>query len=205
LVRYSDYFSTEGYGLATFESLNYLNIRTIVVALQSIKGIRFVEGGSNLTNEFINGPSIYYDVEPNGNRILTFDYRWGDGCPAGCEKSRKWKFRIYPDCRVEYLGVTGKALDFVITTTKELRDNIEVNIFPNPTKNGVFNILFTSANTKTMQLIVRDIFGRTVHSNGLNCIQGENFFPINLRVASGIYMVSLYDGNKTMTQKVAVR
>jgi hypothetical protein len=95
-----------------------------------------------LTADLATIPGVY-ESEPNfafgdGNNIsdsiysdhveLIFSLGWGD-CPSGCTARRFWKFNIYYDCSVEYVGSYGTPLQ--ITSIAESAFS-EISVFPNP-------------------------------------------------------------------------
>lgn len=77
-----------------------------------------------ITRQFDKLGGVYYAnksrVEGDGNDIkdvvtknfveLVYSFGWGD-CPAGCINRRYWKFNVYYDCSVEYMGSYGTKWD----------------------------------------------------------------------------------------------
>jgi len=57
---------------------------------------------------FGDGPDITHEVFTDHVQ-LDYYYKWGD-CPSGCTAYRKWTFKVYYDCSVEYLGSSGEVL-----------------------------------------------------------------------------------------------
>lgn len=184
LRSYSNSYPFSGYGYANFKTPYLLNIKALRDTFTNVRGVRRVDGGfiGFFTN--INGPSIYYEVEPSGNRILTFDYRWGEYCPSGCEKIRKWKFRIYPDCKVEYLGASGRLLDFVLTNSENVNLNKQIDLYPNPA-----STLITVSSTFDFQVF------EMINSTGQTVVKGSvkgNRVDIDLsKLFDGIYFIKL--------------
>jgi hypothetical protein len=66
---------------------------------------------------------------------LTYSFGWGD-CPAGCMSRRFWKFRVFTDCSVQYIGSYGSSLPAGFMTVGILKQESfkRVNIYPNPVK-----------------------------------------------------------------------
>lgn len=61
---------------------------------------------------------------------LTYSYGWED-CPLGCSYRRYWKFRVHPNCDVEYQGSYGDTLPAnIIGIREEQPEHIVVS--PNP-------------------------------------------------------------------------
>lgn len=95
-----------------------------------------------LTNELANIPGVYAS-EPNvtfgdGNNIsdsiysdhveLIFSLGWGD-CPSGCTARRFWKFNVYFDCTVTFVGSYGTPLQITSIAESAFPD---ISVFPNP-------------------------------------------------------------------------
>ncbi|CAM4358123.1 T9SS type A sorting domain-containing protein [Flavobacterium terrigena] len=78
-----------------------------------------------------------------------------------------------------------------------------ISIYPNP-NNGVFNIQFTSDSKNKINVNVHDIRGREVYSKSFS---NNGFFneQIQLKnVQSGIYIVTIKDGDKKQVKKIIV-
>jgi hypothetical protein len=176
------------WGSGAFTTNLFLNTLALADSINKIKGVRFASSGGGL-----DSPNITYEVESSGNRILTFDYRWGEVCPSGCEKSRRWKFRIYPDCKVEYLGASGRLLDLVLSNSENTNINKRIDIYPNPTTNQI-----TISSTYEFQdYAILDITGKTVIKGTL---YSKNEIGVSA-LADGIYFLHL---KNTDTQVRAV-
>jgi hypothetical protein len=79
----------------------------------------------------------------------------------------------------------------------------EFVIYPNP-NNGNFNIQFSSNSGNEIKIIVHDIRGRQIFERKFNNLGlfNEN---INLsNVQSGVYMVTVLDGNQKQVKKIVV-
>ena len=188
LKSYYDTYTTLRYGLGVFITDSMLNIRALRNRINTFEGVRYTEGGFVGFYDYINGPNIKYQVEPSGNKLLLFDYRWGEVCPSGCEKRRIWTFRIYPDCRVEYLGVSGKLLDFILSNSENNNLNKRIDIYPNPTTN---HITLSSTDAFETYNIV-DITGKTVLKGTLNSKSEIDVAAL----PDGLYFLSLYNTSR---------
>jgi hypothetical protein len=92
---------------------------------------------ANSSPDFLSGDGSTITDSINPNFIqLTYKYGWGD-CMAGCINKRYWKFRIYNDCSVEYLGSYGTPFHYVGIKQLSISDK-EIKIYPNPTTNKLF-------------------------------------------------------------------
>ena len=94
---------------------------------------------------------------------------------------------------------------FTITTALGT-DNFEFQdfgLFPNP-NNGDFNLRFTSASAKVIRVNVHDMRGRQVYENSFSNTGTFNQNITLNKVAPGIYLVTLADGDKKTTKRIVV-
>ena len=108
-----------------------------------------------------------------------------------------------------YNGDTGTlnswSIDLCSTTITNLSTEefslSGLSIFPNP-NNGQFTIKFNNA--KDVKLEVYDVRGRAVLSQDYN-VSGQFNETINLgSVQSGMYLLKVNNGGKTITKKIIV-
>jgi hypothetical protein len=131
-------FHLQIYGYNTF--LNYYPYHTVSFASDSNYNI------TALAKCFVNIPGVFYS-DPNicfgdGNNItdsiysnyveLIYSLGWGD-CPSGCTERRFWKFHVYYDCSVEYIGSYGSPLSNPVSEIY----NDRIKIYPNPFKTEI--------------------------------------------------------------------
>ena len=86
-------------------------------------------------------------------------------------------------------------LDFHKRTTTEIT---EVKLYPNPAFGGVVNVI-TNANADK-RITVYDVFGEVVLTDK---ISGKTL-DIS-RLVSGVYVLQVNEGQKTMTRKLVVK
>lgn len=66
-----------------------------------------------------------------------------------------------------------------------------LDIIPNPS-NGTFTVSFTSAENRTIQVLIHDITGRRVYSTAVNSVTGKNQVAINPEyLNTGVYLLSV--------------
>ncbi len=87
------------------------------------------------------------------------------------------------------------SLDFRNGTTNDIS---EVKLYPNPASGGIVNIL-TKANADK-RITVYDVFGEVVLTDK---ITGKTL-DIS-RLVSGVYVLQINEGQKTMTRKLVVK
>lgn len=87
-----------------------------------------------------------------------------------------------------------------LSTTNNMLENFAVS--PNP-NNGSFNVRFNTRNSQPVNVGVFDLQGRQVYSRAF---QSQSLFSenISLNVASGVYLVTVKNGDRQETRKVVV-
>ncbi|WP_317900161.1 T9SS type A sorting domain-containing protein [Aurantibacillus circumpalustris] len=104
IQNYSSYSSWFSYHVVTFKSDSNYNTAPLTDLFENISGVVFSETGSVVGD----GNDISAVIYPN-HVELTYSLGWGD-CPAGCINRHFWKFNVYYDCSVEYVGEYGPPL-----------------------------------------------------------------------------------------------
>ncbi len=129
----------------------------------------------------------------------------------GLTSSGSWKFYITDIATTD--GVTGtmqravfnlcqSTLSPVLST--ESYDFEDFSLFPNP-NNGEFTLKFKSASTNDIKINVHDMRGRQVYEKSFSNTGAFNQ-NINLeKVQSGIYLVSISDGNTKTVKRIVVQ
>ncbi len=184
ILSYNKDLFTLGLGRGYFQTAMLINAKAFSDSVKTIKSVRDANVSGSFDRPKIN---LFYEIEPNGNKIITFNYRWGEDCQAGCEKSRRWKFRIYPDCKVEYLGVAGRLLDFVLSESKELNQTEAVQIYPNPTQSRIT----ISGKSDFRSYEITNISGQSVKTGAMN---GSPNLDVS-ELPEGIYLLKLTNPN----------
>ncbi|MBF4493614.1 T9SS type A sorting domain-containing protein [Flavobacterium sp. MR2016-29] len=82
-------------------------------------------------------------------------------------------------------------------------ENIDFSLYPNPNK-GNFNIQFESQGTKGVKVFVHDILGKNVYSNTFETTTQFNQNIQLQNVSSGIYLVTVIDGDRRTVKKLVV-
>lgn len=99
-------------------------------------------------------------------------------------------------------SITIQAQKFTLGTD-EVATAIDFALFPNPNK-GSFTIQFSPESASGVKILVSDILGRTVYSNSF---EPSSVFNQNIQlsnVSSGIYLVSVIDGNRKTVKKIVI-
>ena len=136
-----------------------------------------------------------------GNKYteLVYSYGWQQ-CPTGCELRRYWKFRVFSDCSVQYLGSYGSVLEpsLLLSVSKDERSFDEVKIYTNPVKNKIY-IDCSLSKFKESALIITDKNGKTVYS--LSTLVGRQEIDLIL-LSRGEYQLTLMDKKKQKIYKI---
>jgi Secretion system C-terminal sorting domain len=156
--------------------------------------------------------------------VLTFDdngqpIKCADGSPQtiapagllssfnGQDPAGVWTFRV----RDAYSGDSGTInnASVLICTKKATLGTSDFGIadfklFPNPS-NGNFKMEFSSATNSPIMVSVVDLLGRKVYQKEFENT-GNFSESIDLKkVTSGVYVLSVEDGNKKQVQKIVVQ
>lgn len=117
-----------------------------------------------------------------------------------------WTFKVRDDVSGNF-GTINSASVSICNQTFTLGnpdlDNVDFVLFPNPNK-GNFTIQFPSDSVSRVQIAVHDILGKKVYSNSFD---PTSYFNQNIQlsnVSSGIYMVTIVDGNRRTVKKMIV-
>ena len=107
--------------------LNY-NLVPLTALFSDIPQVQF----SVLDFQIGDGNSISDSIYSDHVELI-YSYAWGD-CTGGCTNRRYWKFKVYFDCSVEYVGDYGSPIDFL---NVEEFDKEQISVHPNPFSNKI--------------------------------------------------------------------
>lgn len=107
------------------------------------------------------------------------------------------------------IGFDGEVEDYTVVV-EEATASIEdfafegFNLYPNPTK-GEFTLKFTTVSNSGVNIKVMDVSGRTIMRKSYQNVSNRFSEQIVLnRIATGIYLVQIQNGNKQTTRKLVV-
>lgn len=170
------------------------NISMLAHRFEAISGVQFaspvnaIGDGNNITD------SVYSNFVE-----LVFSLGWGD-CPSGCTERRYWKFHIFPDCSVSYLGSYGNLLN--ISEILEV-ENTKFKIYPNPSS-GAITI---NSDNIIKAINIYNVLGEEVYKSIMSNVDYEKGKGIEINLNTkpkGIYFVSINFGDKALTKKVVI-
>lgn len=116
---------------------------------------------------------------------LTYGFGWGD-CMAGCIFKRYWRFRIFNDCSVQYMGSYGNSLPVTIFAGLDNNSDIDSHFtfYPNPASEKLF--VKSDRNLQIDKLTITDAIGQLVFSvSNLEAINELNISSL----PKGIYFL----------------
>ena len=178
-----------------------------------IDSINMVTGVLSAGQNSIIGAAgkISYSIIGN-TRYYDFYFEYMD-CWSGCGAYRMWKFKVNPDCSVDYLGFVGGgwgADPFPAplncnTFTSVAENNMQkVNclIFPNPTSGKIQFEVNGLEFGKNSALEIYNMQGEKIYQSAITNPKSE----IDLsNQTNGIYFVKIYDGQTILTKKIVIQ
>lgn len=89
----------------------------------------------------------------------------------------------------------------VATAVKEMKDDAELNVFPNP-NNGQFEIMYSSLSNLKTKIKVLDVLGKVVYQTELS--NSKTMIDLNTQSAGIYYVVLVNENNNQITKKIIV-
>ena len=123
----------------------------------------------------------------------------------------QYDWQIRTNCNASQTIVSAFSPIQTFTTSPRLEDGEIDNtrhgfaIFPNPASNKA-TVEFYSENSGKFNLRLTDVTGRIIMNIDNNSVAGNNQFELDLSsISSGIYLVTLNEGDIILTSKIAVK
>jgi hypothetical protein len=95
------------------------NINAVINQLEAVQGVIFAESNAIIGTA---GRIAYQKI--GTTRFYNFVFEWND-CFDGCDNSRTWRYRVFEDCSVEFLGI----VDWGVFGIEPLPAPINCNVF----------------------------------------------------------------------------
>jgi subtilisin-like proprotein convertase family protein len=117
-----------------------------------------------------------------------------------------WTLRVYDQYAPDDGTLNSWGIEICtqsVTLSSEVFGLDSFAIFPNPS-NGNFNVKFNSSSNNQIEVYVHDLRGREVF---MKKFQNTGLFDQNLRLASvqsGVYLVTVQDGDKKEVKKIII-
>ncbi len=135
------------YHTVVFQSDSNYNTLALSGIFETIPGVFF----SDPLELFGDGNDITAFVFSDHIELI-YSVGWGD-CLCGCIWRRYWKFTIYYDCSVEFVGSYGSSLPVSVISD---RNTTSITIYPNPFQDA----LFINGLSQEYEYILFDILGQ---------------------------------------------
>jgi len=111
-------------------------------------------------------------------------------------------------CNCDASNASADAKPFVFTTPFPRKDVSTLDrgfvVYPNPST-GIFNLMFDATTEGTGTVVIRDVTGRTVHTQKVNVTGGVNNTSIDVtNITKGVYSLEFKLGNEVRNVKVTL-
>jgi len=181
------YAQSTNYDLAVLKSDSSLNLSVLVKAFKAIANVIDAEA-----------PVIFNDVVEITDTVntsftgLTYSFGWGS-CQDSCDMRAYWKFRVYNDCSVEYMGSSGDPL--FLGLHSYFRDPAGINIYPNPAAEEIE--LGASVNYQNGKFQIINLQGQILQEGFI-----KDSGKISIKgLAPALYFVTFKNGTAVQTAK----
>ncbi|MGM0650664.1 MAG: T9SS type A sorting domain-containing protein, partial [Bacteroidota bacterium] len=189
-LNLTNYYSHAWEDWPRFDGESNLNMGPLGRLFLPIYGVQYVD---TLVNTVLDGDRIDFSI--NSEFVeLTYSYGWGD-CLNGCMYRRYWKFNVYYDCSVEYMGSYGNVLEDMSVFAQNKEAQIE--IYPNPVKNRLKLKLHDYALRNEYQLEICSLSGQKLLSKDIyksTSLDLSDYSP-------GIYLLIIKHNNKIIQEE----
>ncbi len=185
LESYQDFGNFLTYHMVVFETESNYNLLPLASLFANIPGVEFAH-----PNTFAGDGNNIWDSVYTDHVELIYSYGWGD-CPSGCTSRRFWKFNVYPDCSVEYLGSYGDPLFFLNLPNPVYN---EISIYPNP--------FSTTVSIRGISQEFEYSFSNIIGQQVLSGISTGNRIDNLHQLEKGIYLLSLKTDTNSWTIKL---
>jgi hypothetical protein len=196
-----DFYNFSFGNMALLASDSLWNVYALIDSLEMIPGVEYGD-----PNQQIGAAGrIIYD-KSGTERYYTFWFQWND-CFDGCDNTHAWKFQVYEDCSVEYLGFE----DWGVFGILPLPDPVNCNLFSSiPDEKPLMNLIKIYPNPADHNLVIASRLNDNYHLalynfNGVVLLNLEYTNSVNIDITSfpqGIYFIRLTNENgETYIQK----
>lgn len=177
--------------MAVIQTNSFWNILALIHQFEQIPGVQFAE-----PNSIVGAAGRIQYNKTGTERYYNFEFQWND-CFDGCDNSRTWKYRVFEDCSVQFLGIE----DWGFFGIEPLPDPLNCNLFsgtdPGRTSDHLIQIFPNPADDQ----ITFETGSLTIE--GLQVISGQgvlileknepNIRNVNISfLPCGLYIIKLY-------------
>ena len=181
------HFSTFGSNYATLETTQNINVTPLCDSIATFNGVLYSEPVTNVGD----GNEIVYNKYGN-DRFYDFSVGYGD-CPSGCTSRLIFKFKVYDNCSVDYLGRFNYGMDILpaptncnITTSINEKELTNFNIYPNPAEDFI--------NIETNYLLNTNYNIINLYGQILQTGMFTNRTTVSIKnLTTGMYLIKFYN------------
>lgn len=180
------------YRFIRMQSDSFYNTIALAQHFNGVDGVTLA--GPN--QHYGDGDDVYDSVGVNTIDIA-FSRGWGVNCPTGvCDYRKYWRYRVYDDCSVEYLGHVRMGRTQIFNNIEEIiKPNIL--IYPNPFKSELF-VDFQEVSCHKYKLLIYTISGQLLSEDKLSD-NSSGIAHINTEfLCSGMYFAKIIDENNNV-------
>lgn len=202
-LEVSEFYNWSFASVALLATDSLWNIYALIDSLQAVPGVNYAE-----PNYMIGTAGLILYQKTGSDRYFDFWFQWND-CFDGCDNAHAWKFKVYEDCSVEYLGFEDWwVFDYLplpapencdlFSATGENQADDDFKIFPNPASD---RITLIADNRKRSGYSITDLTGRIIRT-------GSFTEQVVLEIAdlpAGYYLLLVNQGDTHFYQKVVKR
>lgn len=128
--RYDNWYGIMPTHTVYFKSDSNYNIPPLTSVFETVSGVSYADQ----VNTAGDGNDIVALIHADYVE-LNYIAGWGD-CESGCTLERVWKFKVYFDCSVEFVGSYGNPLPLV--TEVEKIKSTSISVYPNPFRDNLY-------------------------------------------------------------------
>lgn len=155
-VSYWNWAGNQLEHMVTFKTDTNCNIDGLAGKFDALPGCS--GGGQNWLA--FDGNDITDSIAPAFTQLV-YSFGWGD-CQSGCIFKHYWKFRVYNDCSVQFIGNWGSSVKGFFVGLSEKNNSLEhLFVYPNPVKSTLF-INYQNLFNKSTQLSIYNAIGQLV-------------------------------------------
>jgi hypothetical protein len=191
-LQQTAYYLGTSYDMVVFTADSNYNATQLAAGFTVIAGV----SGASVVTGYNDVKNITDSVNTNFI-MLTYSYGWGT-CENGCDHRAYWTFKVFADCSVEYVGISGETLYSGLTGIPDVTAGIkQVQLFPNPVS-GMLKIQVNS-NSSDLYYKICDITGQIIR----DWRSGADEQVVDLEILpAGFYYLVVSNGSQQVTRKI---
>jgi hypothetical protein len=133
-----DFYNFSFGNMALLATDSLWNVYALIDSLEMIPGVEYGD-----PNQMIGAAGRIMYEKVGSERFFTFWFQWND-CFDGCDNAHAWKYKVYEDCSVEYLGFEDWGVWEILPLPVPVNCNLfsaipekellagQIQIYPNP-------------------------------------------------------------------------